>query len=81
MILHIEDEKLISVNDIVGIFDLSELVKNKENKNFTFKFKDIDKTKKTVILVNKKGKVEEIFSNFSVGTLEKRINRKSGLDI
>lgn len=76
MFLHIEDERLISINDIVGIFDLSELNKNKENRNFTFKFNDEDKLKKTVIIINKNGKIQEIFSNLSIVTLEKRINKK-----
>lgn len=76
MFLHIEDERLISINDIVGIFDLSELNKNKGNRNFTFKFNDEDKLKKTVIIINKNGKIQEIFSNLSIVTLEKRINKK-----
>lgn len=76
MFLHIEDERLISISDIVGIFDLSELTKNKENRNFTFRFEDEDKLKKTVIIINKNGKLENVFSNFSVSTLEKRINKK-----
>lgn len=76
MFLHIEDERLISISDIVGIFDLSELTKNKENRNFTFRFEDEDKFKKTVIIINKNGKLENVFSNLSVSTLEKRINKK-----
>lgn len=76
MFLHIEDERLISINDIVGVFDLSELNKNRENRNFTFKFNDEDKLKKTVIIINKNGKIQEIFSNLSIVTLEKRINKK-----
>lgn len=76
MFLHIEDERLISISDIVGIFDLSELTKNKENRNFTFRFEDEDKLKKTVIIINKNGKLENVFSNLSVSTLEKRINKK-----
>lgn len=76
MFLHIEDERLISISDIVGIFDLSELAKNKENRNFTFRFNDEDKLKKTVIIINKNGKIEEVFSNLSATTLEKRINKK-----
>ena len=43
MLLHIENEKIISSNDIIGIFDLSKLNENKENRNFTFKFNDDDK--------------------------------------
>lgn len=80
MILHIEDDKIISVNDIIGIFDLYELNKNKENRNFTFKFSDEEKKKKTVILVNKNGKTEEFFSDFSVATLENRINKNYMFD-
>lgn len=81
MFLHIENERLISINDIVGVFDLSELNKNKENRNFTFRFRDEDKFKKTLILINKNGKVEEIFSNLSVITLEKRINKKNKFEL
>lgn len=75
MLLHIENEKIISSNDIIGIFDLSKLNENKENKNFTFKFNDEDKKKRTVIIVNEDGKIKEYFSDFSINTLEKRINR------
>lgn len=75
MLLHIENEKIISSNDIIGIFDLSKLTENKENKNFTFKFNDEDKKKRTVIIVNENGKIKEYFSDFSINTLEKRINR------
>lgn len=74
MLLHIEDETLISVSDIIGIFNLEELNKNKENRNFTFKFNDEDKKKRTVILANEKGKIKEFFSDFSISTLENRIN-------
>lgn len=81
MFLHIEEERLISINDIIGVFDLSELNKNKENRNFTFRFKDEDRLKKTLILINKNEKIEEIFSNLSVTTLEKRINKKNKFDV
>ena len=75
MLLHIENEKIISSNDIIGIFDLSKLNENKENRNFTFKFNDDDKKKRTVIIVNENGKIKEYFSDFSISTLEKRINK------
>ena len=75
MLLHIENEKIISSNDIIGIFDLSKLNENKENRNFTFRFNDEDKKKKTVIIVNEDGKIKEYFSDFTISTLEKRINK------
>lgn len=76
MFLHVEDE-VISLKDVIAIFDLQNLVKNKVNNNFIFKIDDEKKSYKTILLTSNKGKIKEYFSNISAQTISKNIEKSS----
>ena len=76
MFLHVEDE-VISLKDVIAIFNLQDLIKNKVNNNFLFKIDEKKKSYKTILLTSNKGKIKEYFSNISAQTISKNIEKSS----
>lgn len=76
MYLHIGNNDMVLVRDIIGVFHLSQLKESKYNKKFLSNFskKDLDENK-TLVLIEEKGLLKPYCTNISSVTIKKRIEK------
>lgn len=75
MYVHIGNNKILSKEDIIGIFDLSKISQSRQNLRIINEMKERNNPEdQSVIITQKEKKEEKVFSNIAVATLKKRIN-------
>lgn len=75
MYLHIGNNDMVLIRNIVGAFDLGKMKNSKHNKKFLAKFSEKElKENKTLILTIENGLLKTCFTNISVMTIKKRID-------
>ena len=75
MYIHIGDNVILKTGDIIGFFDVETLKQSRANLRILNMLKTQKADVKSVIITEKDGKIEEIFSIISTRTLKSRINR------
>lgn len=75
MYTHIGDGLIVKTRDVIGIFDIKSIESSRENKRIQFEMKENNVTGKSVILMQDGKKYKEIFSQISVNTLKKRLEK------
>ncbi len=75
MYTHIGDSLIVKTRDVIGIFDIKSIESSRENKRIQFEMKENNVTGKSVILMQDGKKYKEIFSQISVNTLKKRLEK------
>ncbi len=84
MYLYICKNNIIKTENIIGLFDINTIKKTKEFKELCIKLKNENQLinisnniEKSFILIKENKKCKAYISNFSIETLEKRINMKN----
>ena len=73
--LHIGNNDMVLIRNIVGAFDLGKMKNSKHNKKFLAKFSEKElKENKTLIITIENGLLKTCFTNISVMTIKKRID-------
>ena len=76
MYLHIGNNDMVFVRIVIGVFDLEKIKDSKYNKKFLSKISDKSmKDNKTVVLTIEDGLLKSYFTNISVMTIKKRIEK------
>ena len=76
MYLHIGNNDMVLVRNVIGVFDLEKIKDSKYNKKFLSKISEKDmKDNKTVVLTLEDGLLKSYFTNISVMTIKKRIEK------
>ena len=75
MYIHVGDNVIIKTGDILGFFDVETLKQSRTNLRILNMLKNQKEDIKSVIILEKNGKTEEIFSIISTRTLRSRINK------
>lgn len=75
MYVHIGNDEMLKINDIVAIFDVDTLKESRNNLRILNMLKNQSSDIKSVILVEKKGISQEYFSVISSNTLKRRIEQ------
>ena len=76
MYLHIGNNDMVLIRNVIGVFDLDKIKESKYNKKFLFKFSEKEmKENKTLVLTNENGLLKPYFTNISVMTIKKRIEK------
>lgn len=75
MYTHIGDSLIVKTRDVIGVFDIKSIESSRENKRIQFEMKENNVTGKSVILMQDGKKYKEIFSQISVNTLKKRLEK------
>ena len=73
--VHIGNDEMLKINDIVAIFDVDTLKESRNNLRILNMLKNQSSDIKSVILVEKKGISQEYFSVISSNTLKRRIEQ------
>ena len=74
--LHIGNNDMVFVRNVIGVFDLEKIKDTKYNKKFLSKISDKSmKDNKTVVLTIEDGLLKSYFTNISVMTIKKRIEK------
>ena len=76
MYLHIGNNDMVLIRNVVGVFDIDKIKDSKYNQNFLSKISDKEKKEnKTVVLTIENGLLKPYFTNISVMTIKKRIEK------
>lgn len=75
MYVHIGNDEMLKINDIIAILDVDTLKESRNNLRILNMLKNQSSDIKSVILVEKKGKSQEYFSVISSNTLKRRIEQ------
>ena len=77
MYIHVGENVILKTEDIVGFLDVETLKQSRSNLRILNMLKDKGPEIKTVIITEKNGKTEEVFSIISTRTLKNRISKWS----
>ena len=76
MYLHIGNNDMVLVRNVIGVFDLDKIKNNNNNSKFLSKITEKEiKENKTVVLTIENGLLKPYYTNISVMTIKKRIER------
>ena len=76
MYLHIGNNDMVLVRNVIGVFHLSQLKEGKENKKFLAKFSEKElRENKTLVLTEENGLLKPYCTNISSATIRKRIEK------
>jgi hypothetical protein len=75
MYIHIGDNVILKTGEIIGFFDIETLKENQSDLRNINMLKNQPPEVKTLILTEKNGKSEEIFSIISTRTLRSRLKK------
>lgn len=76
MYLHIGNNDMVLVRDVIGVFDIDKLKERKENKKFLQNITEKEmKENKTMVLTDEDGALKHYCTNISVMTIKKRIEK------
>lgn len=76
MYLHIGNNDMVLIRDVIAVFDLEKLKSRKDNKKFLSKISEKEmKDNKTVVLTLENGLLKPYCTNISVMTIKKRIEK------
>lgn len=75
MYVHIGNDEMLKISDIVAILDVETLKESRNNLRILNMLKNKSNDIKSVILTDKKGEEHEFFSVISPNTLKKRIEQ------
>ena len=75
MYIHIGDNVILKTGEIIGFFDIETLKENQSDLRNLNMLKNQPPEVKTLILTEKNGKSEEIFSIISTRTLRSRLKK------
>ena len=81
MYIHIGENVILKTGDIIGFLDVETLKKSRSNLRILNMLKDKGPEIKTVIITEKNGKTEEVFSIISTKTLKARIEKWQKINI
>jgi len=74
--LHIGNNDMVLVRNVIGVFDLDKIKNNNNNSKFLSKITEKEiKENKTVVLTIENGLLKPYYTNISVMTIKKRIER------
>lgn len=77
MYVHIGNNEILNKNDIIAVINVKTLKESRTNLKLINKLKERNrKDDESVIIIQKDGEQKEIFSNISIFTLKKRLERK-----
>lgn len=76
MYVHIGNDVMLKSKDIIGILDVETLKQSRSNLRILNMLKDQSPDVKSVILLEREGKFEEIFTIISTTTIKNRIEKK-----
>ena len=78
MYLHIGNNDMVLIRNVIGVFDLSKIKDSKHNKKFFAKIPNKEiKDNKTLVLTTENGLLKPYYTNISVMTIKKRIEKNS----
>ena len=72
MYVHIGNDEMLKINDIIAILDVDTLKESRNNLRILNMLKNQSSDIKSVILIEKKGESQEYFSVISSNTLKRR---------
>ena len=76
MYLHIGNNDMVLIRNIIGVFNIDKIKESKYNKIFLSKISDKElKDNKTVVLTLEDGLLKSYCTNISVMTIKKRIEK------
>ena len=75
MYVHIGNDEMLKINDIIAILDVDTLKESRNNLRILNMLKNQSSDIKSVILIEKKGESQEYFSVISSNTLKRRIKQ------
>ena len=75
MYVHIGNDVMLKSKDIIGIFDVETLKQSRSNLRILNMLKDKSSDIKSVIIVERGSKIEEIFTIISATTIKNRIDK------
>ncbi len=76
MYVHIGNNEILNKNDIIAVIDVKTLKESRVNLRLINKLKERDKKDDESVIIIQKGKEQkEIFSNISIFTLRKRLEK------
>ena len=76
MYLHIGNNDMVLIRNVIGVFDIDKIKESKYNKMFLSKISDKElKDNKTVVLTIEDGLLKPYCTNISVMTIKKRIEK------
>lgn len=76
MYVHIGNNEILNKNDIIAVIDVKTLKESRVNLRLINKFKERNKKDDESVIIIQKGKEQkEIFSNISIFTLRKRLEK------
>ena len=78
MYLHIGNNDMVLVRNIIGVFNLQQLKEKKENKKFLARISDKDlknEENKTLVLTEQDGLLKPYCTNISGMTIRRRIEK------
>ena len=76
MYLHIGNNDMVLVRNVIGVFDIEKIKESKHNKKFLLKIPEKElKDNKTLVLTLENGLLKPYCTNFSVLTIKKRIEK------
>ena len=81
MYIHVGENVILKTGDIVGFLDVETLKQSRSNLRILNMLKDKGPEIKTVIITEKNGITEEIFSIISTKTLKSRISKWSKINL
>ena len=76
MYVHIGNNEILNKNDIIAVIDVKTLKESRVNLRLINKLKERNKKDDESVIIIQKGKAQkEIFSNISIFTLRKRLEK------
>lgn len=76
MYVHIGNNEILNKNDIIAVLDVKTIKESRSNLRLINMLKERNqKDDESVIIIQKGKKQEEIFSNISIFTLKKRLEK------
>ena len=76
MYLHIGNNDMVLIRNVIGVFDIEKIKDSKYNKNFLENISEKDlKENKTIVLIQENGLLKKYLTNISVMTINKRIDK------
>lgn len=75
MYVHIGNDVMLKSKDIIGILDIETLKQSRSNLRILNMLKDQSPDVKSVIIIEREGKCEEIFTIISTTTIKNRIEK------
>lgn len=77
MYVHIGNNEILNKNDIIAVIDVKTLKESRVNLKLINKLKERNKKDdESVIIIQNGREQKEVFSNISIFTLKKRLERK-----